>query len=552
MSGWFSKGSDKESAAPSRSTTPMPPRAADDESGASSERKAGQNSTGGAGKLKIWVLEGRNLSLPEGVSASPAVEEAEKKAHARNASINPRESIQRKKSWWLPYVVLEFDKNEVMIDALLGSRDAPKWQSHAEFDVSRASDISISVYLRLQAPTASQNADMGNDVLLGRLDLTPLLVPNQSIDQWYPATVGGGEFRLATSFQPTSGKTSLTIDDFDLLRVIGKGSFGKVFQAKKHDSGRIYALKVIRKSHIASRPGEITHILAERTVLQKVNNPFIVGLKFSFQNTDRLYLAMPLINGGELFNHLQREGSFDIVRTRFYAAELLCALEHLHSFDVIYRDLKPENILLDYKGHIALCDFGLCKLDMKNDSKTDTFCGTPEYIAPELLQAKGYTRSVDWWTLGTLLFEFLTGLPPFYDKNTNTMYQKILQDPLKFPSNMVSSAKSIITELLQRDPTKRLGSGGADEIKRHMFFASIDWQKLMAKKIQPPFKPNVTDNIDVSNFDAEFTSENPTSSIIADSNLSQTVQKQFEGFTYNGNDDRVMNSVAQSTFGQSP
>jgi len=254
-----------------------------------------------------------------------------------------------------------------------------------------------------------------------------------------------------------------------------------------------------------------------------------------------------------LFNHLQREGSFDITRTRFYAAELLCALEHLHSFNVIYRDLKPENILLDYKGHIALCDFGLCKLDMKNDSKTDTFCGTPEYIAPELLQGKGYTRSVDWWTLGTLLFEFLTGLPPFYDKNTNAMYQKILQDPLKFPSGMPSSARSIITELLQRDPSRRLGAGGAEEIKRHMFFASIDWVKLMAKKIQPPFKPSVTDNIDVSNFDAEFTSENPQSSVITDSNLSQTVQQQFVGFTYTGSEEGAMNSVSQGQFGiQSP
>lgn len=500
--------------------------------------------------LTIRVIEGRQLSLPEGTSPPPAVEEAERKAHVRNASINPRESIQRKKSWWLPYVVLEFDKNEVVIDALGGRRDCPNWLSQAQFDVSRVSEVSISAYMRQQAPAGEQKGDMGNDILIARVDMKPSLEANKTIDQWYAATVGSGEFHLSITFQPT--KVALTIEMFDLLRLIGKGSFGKVFQARKIDTGRIYALKVIRKAHIASRPGEITHILAERTVLALVNNPFIVGLKFSFQNTDRLYLAMPLINGGELFNHLQREGSFDIVRTRFYAAELLCALEHLHSFNVIYRDLKPENILLDYKGHIALCDFGLCKLDMKNDSKTDTFCGTPEYIAPELLQGKGYTRSVDWWTLGTLLFEFLTGLPPFYDKNTNTMYQKILSDPLKFPSNMPSTARSIIMELLQRDPTKRLGSNGAEEIKKHMFFASVDWTKLMAKKIQPPFKPSVTDNIDVSNFDPEFTSEAPQSSVITDSNLSQTVQQQFVGFTYNGNEDGAMASVVPNQFAQSP
>ncbi|KAF8318194.1 Pkinase-domain-containing protein [Clavulina sp. PMI_390] len=552
---WFGKGSEKESTTPSRSTTPMPQKPAADDASSASEKKPATTVPAGdsMGKITIRVIEAKDFALPEGITVSAAIDEAEKKAHARNASVNPRESLQRKKHWWLPYVVLEFEKNEVVIDALGGRRESPIWQAVAQFDVSRqSSEISISSYLRLQAPGMGERADMGNDILLSRLDLNPTFDPSKSTDQWFQATVGAGQFHLIIEYKPQ--KVHLTIEDFDLLRVIGKGSFGKVFQAKKIDTGRIYALKVIRKAHIASRPGEITHILAERTVLALVNNPFIVGLKFSFQNTDRLYLAMPLINGGELFNHLQREGSFDISRTKFYAAELLCALEHLHSFNVIYRDLKPENILLDYKGHIALCDFGLCKLNMKNDSKTDTFCGTPEYIAPELLQGKGYTRSVDWWTLGTLLYEFLTGLPPFYDKNTNTMYQKILSDPLKFPSNMPSTAKSIITELLQRDPTKRLGASGAEEIKRHMFFGSIDWPKLMAKKIQPPFKPSVTDNIDVSNFDVEFTSENPTSSVITDSNLSQTVQRHFVGFTYDGHEESAMNSVARGQFGttQSP
>jgi serum/glucocorticoid-regulated kinase 2 len=178
-------------------------------------------------------------------------------------------------------------------------------------------------------------------------------------------------------FRPTRDETPLTIEAFDLLKVIGKGSFGKVMQVRKKDTHRIYALKTIRKAHIAQRPGEITHILAERTVLALVNNPFIVPLKFSFQNPDKLYLVMSFVNGGELFYHLQREGKFDQDRSRFYAAELLCALEHLHSFNVVYRyvppavsafgfiylfplesDLKPENILLDYTGHIALCDFG--------------------------------------------------------------------------------------------------------------------------------------------------------------------------------------------------
>lgn len=283
------------------------------------------------------------------------------------------------------------------------------------------------------------------------------------------------------------------MEAFELLKVIGKGSFGKVMQVRKRDTSRIYALKTIRKAHIVSR-SEVTHTLAERTVLAQVNNPFIVPLKFSFQSPDKLYLVLAFINGGELFHHLQREGRFNEERSRFYAAELLCALEHLHGFNVVYRDLKPENILLDYTGHIALCDFGLCKLNMGDDETTNTFCGTPEYLAPELLLGHGYTKAVDWWTLGVLLYEMLTGLPPFYSEDVNEMYRKILQDPLRFGDEVSKDARSILTLLLNRDPSKRLGSGsnGANDIKNHEFFAKhVDWNRLMAKKVQPPFKPAV-------------------------------------------------------------
>lgn len=194
--------------------------------------------------------------------------------------------------------------------------------------------------------------------------------------------------------------------------MIGKGSFGKVMQVRKRDTGRIYALKTIRKAHIVSR-NEITHTLAERLVLARINNPFIVPLKFSFQSEQKLYLVLAyvctyhfmlpkvltlfcyrFVNGGELFHHLQREQRFNEERSRFYSAELLLALEHLHDLDVVYRDLKPENILLDYTGHIALCDFGLCKLNMKDSDTTNTFCGTPEYLAPEILNAQGYSMSL--------------------------------------------------------------------------------------------------------------------------------------------------------------
>lgn len=261
-------------------------------------------------------------------------------------------------------------------------------------------------------------------------------------------------------------------------------------QVRKKDSGRIYAMKIIRKDRIVAR-SEVHHTLAERTVLSRINHPFIVPLKFSFQTPEKLYLVLAFVNGGELFHHLQRDGKFDERRSRFYAAELLCALECLHKHDVIYRDLKPENILLDCNGHIALCDFGLCKLGMTAMDTTNTFCGTPEYLSPEVLYGQGYTKVVDWWTLGVLLYEMLTGLPPFYDENTNEMYRRILQDELRFPDNFSLATRSILAGLLNRDANRRLGVNGPEEIKNHPFFAEIDWGKLLMKKYQPPYKPNV-------------------------------------------------------------
>jgi len=470
------------------------------------------------GLLLINVLAARGLTLPAGVSMPPAVEKALNSQQAQIAASvtsssvsqrqqasrhKTRDSMQRKQCWWLPYVVLEFDKNEVLIDALGGEIAAPVWMYQTNFDVSRTSEISLQIYLRSGSSVAAANGsdDMGkSDLFLGNIKLTPDFEYMGVKDEWYDLAGGPGQINVQVSYKQQYDN-SLTIDSFDLLKVIGKGSFGKVMQVRKRDTSRIYALKTIRKAHIASR-GEITHTLAERTVLAQVNNPFIVPLKFCFQSEAKLYLVLAFVNGGELFHHLQREQRFNEERSRFYAAELLLALEHLHDFNVVYRDLKPENILLDYTGHIALCDFGLCKLNMTDSDTTNTFCGTPEYLAPELLLGKGYTKSVDWWTLGVLLYEMLTGLPPFYDENTNEMYRKILQDPLRFGEEIGSDARTLLTGLLTRDPAARLGVNGAEDIKKHPFFGKhIDFKKLVAKKIQPPFKPSVASAIDTSNFD---------------------------------------------------
>ncbi|KAF9643504.1 Pkinase-domain-containing protein [Thelephora ganbajun] len=532
----------------SRSTTPTP------------RNPDGSRPQFRSGILAIHVNRAEGLELPPGVQIPPAVQAVLASAQAQAAlSVSPssvtqqrlakqrghKDSVQRIGCWWLPYLVMEFEVNQIVLTPLGGDSKQPVYMYQATFDVSRNSEISLQCYLRTEEPKRGGDGiadDMGNDIYMGGVRFTPdfddMGAPQE---QWYELSSGKGKVMIALAYQPSTGP--LSIDDFELITVIGKGSFGKasspirlhpVLQVRKLNTGRIYALKTIRKQHIVER-GEITHTLAERFVLTRVNNPFIVPLKFSFQSEQKLYLVLAFVNGGELFHHLFREQRFNEERSRFYSAELLLALEHLHDLDVVYRDLKPENILLDYTGHIALCDFGLCKLNMKDSDMTNTFCGTPEYLAPEILNGQGYNKVIDWWTLGVLLYEMLAGLPPFYDEVTDKMYKKILHNPLVFGDEISPLARSILTGLLNRDPSQRLGVNGAEEIKRHPFFAQhIDFERLLQKKIQPPFKPSVSSPVDVSNFDTVFTAEEPTDSVVEGSQLSQTVQAQFAGFSYDG------------------
>lgn len=325
------------------------------------------------------------------------------------------------------------------------------------------------------------------------------------------------------------------MDSFELLKVIGKGSFGKVMQVKKKDTGEIFAMKVLHKDAVIAR-NQLEHTKAERHILQAVQHPFLVGLRFAFQSEQKLYMVLDYLNGGELFFHLKKSARFSEERARLYAAEIVLALGHLHSLGIVYRDLKPENILLDKDGHIRITDFGLAKESVVDNSSAQTFCGTPEYLAPEILSGTGHGRAVDWWSLGTLLFEMLTGLPPYYDQNLNIMYRKILQEELKFPKDLIKSAdaKDLLTKLLDRNPETRLGSSvqDAEEIKNHPFFAKIDWDGLMAKTVEAPFKPEVAAEADVSNFDTCFTDELAQDSFVDTSALSKDENRNFDGFTY--------------------
>ncbi|ORY73876.1 putative Serine/threonine-protein kinase gad8 [Leucosporidium creatinivorum] len=492
------------------------------------------------GLLSIRLIEARSLILPEGVELAANVKSRPSSmgGPGMGSAQRKRESVQRSECSHLPYVILTFDRNEVVIDPLGGSLTNPSYLFQTAFDVSRRSEIGISAYLRnasIKPYSASgghqrKDSQSGRDVFLGSAVLHPVFDPRKQSDMWYPASNGSGEFRLQIAFQP-SRHEALTIDAFELLKVVGKGSFGKVMQVRKKDTNRIYALKTIRKAHIVSR-SEVVHTLAERTVLAQVTSPFIVPLKFSFQSTEKLYLVLAYVNGGELFHHLQNEGRFEEERARFYAAELLSALDHLHQFNVVYRDLKPENILLDMTGHLMLCDFGLCKLNMAENERTNTFAGTPEYLAPELVEGQGYTRTVDWWTLGVLLYEMLSGLPPFYEEDHQKMYNRIVHEQLSFPPFIVGSARDICTGLLQKNPAHRLGANGANEIRRHLFFHGLDWALLERRGIEPMWKPDVENAIDTSNVDSEFLAEPALDSVVEDSHLSESAQDAFRGFTY--------------------
>jgi len=329
----------------------------------------------------------------------------------------------------------------------------------------------------------------------------------------------------------TTNNVKVTKDDFELLNVIGKGSFGKVMQVKKKDDGKIYAMKVLRKEAIIARK-QVAHTKAEKSILQKIQHPFIVRLHYAFQTRDKLYMILDYVNGGELFYHLKKEGRFPEARVKFYAAEITCAMAHLHSLQVVYRDLKPENILLDSDGHICITDFGLSK-EINPEEGTHTFCGTPEYLAPEVLRGQGHGTAVDWWSLGTLIYEMLTGLPPFYSQNINIMYQKILNGELRFPSYVSPEAQSLLEGLLTRDVEKRLGSRSSEDVKKHPFFKDLDWDKLEKKELDAPWKPKVKGENDISQIDTAFTQERAQDSLV-DNHLSDTMQKEnaFDAFTY--------------------
>ncbi|KAJ3043967.1 hypothetical protein HDV00_003494 [Rhizophlyctis rosea] len=300
---------------------------------------------------------------------------------------------------------------------------------------------------------------------------------------------------------PTNGAhLGYELHDFALLKTLGTGTFGRVHLTRFKTTDQFYAMKVLKKVEVV-RLKQVEHINSEKQILSQIHFPFIVNMLCTFQDERNLYMLLEYVVGGELFSHLRRAGRFSPDMTRFYAAEIVLAIEYLHNLDIIYRDLKPENLLLDERGHIKITDFGFAK---KVEDRTWTLCGTPEYLAPEIIQSKGHGKAVDWWALGILIFEMLAGYPPFFDDNPFGIYEKILAGRITWPSHFDSSAKDLIKRLLTADRTKRLGNlrAGSEDIKRHKWFRGVDWDLLLRKQVQAPIVPVISGAGDTRNFES--------------------------------------------------
>ncbi|XP_049761235.1 ribosomal protein S6 kinase alpha-2 isoform X1 [Elephas maximus indicus] len=362
----------------------------------------------------------------------------------------------------------------------------------------------------LNRDTEPTTEDTTEEVTQGKCD--PALPETTSAA---PAEEEGVVKEIDISHHVKEGFEKADPSQFELLKVLGQGSYGKVFLVRKvkgPDAGQLYAMKVLKKATLKVR--DRVRSKMERDILAEVNHPFIVKLHYAFQTEGKLYLILDFLRGGDLFTRLSKEVMFTEEDVKFYLAELALALDHLHGLGIIYRDLKPENILLDEEGHIKITDFGLSKEAIDHDKRAYSFCGTIEYMAPEVVNRRGHTQSADWWSFGVLMFEMLTGSLPFQGKDRKETMALILKAKLGMPQFLSMEAQSLLRALFKRNPSNRLGAGmdGVEEIKRHPFFVTIDWNKLYRKEIKPPFKPAVGRPEDTFHFDPEFTSRTPTDS----------------------------------------
>ncbi|KAF3921294.1 Phototropin-1 [Orbilia brochopaga] len=339
-------------------------------------------------------------------------------------------------------------------------------------------------------------------------------------------------------------KRKMCAEDFEPLTMLGKGTFGTVLLVRHRATGRLYAQKQLKKASIKVHKRMIEQTKTERAILESVRHPFVVKLFFAFQDHQKLYLILEYAQGGELFNYLATERIFPEDTASFYSAEIVLALDHLHrNVGVVYRDLKPENCLLDASGHLLLTDFGLSKV-AEDGARCKSMSGTPEYMAPEVLEGKTYGFEVDWWSLGALIFDLLTGSPPFPGQNNSQILQRITKQKLKLPFYLSPDAKDLLTRLLRKEPTKRLGYKMPQDlatIKKHRFFRKIDWSKLERRELTPPIAPLITDPAMAENFATEFTEANFSPVVTRSSWWGRDAARKdedihFGGFSFEGDD----------------
>ena len=323
----------------------------------------------------------------------------------------------------------------------------------------------------------------------------------------------------------------LNYHDFIPLKLLGRGSYGQVCLVRMKINNKLYAMKVLDKSLLKETHQEL-HTKSERDLMVKVHCPFIVNIKSAFQDPKYLYIISDFMQGGDLFYHLHESHVFRFEQAQFYITEIVLALEYLHKNNMIYRDLKPENILIDSKGHIKLTDFGLSKMLNSSGERSFTICGTLQYIAPEMFVKKGYDNAIDWWSLGCVIYEMFAGKLAFQIKRNMKIDIDLYKKKLQFPRHMDEDAKDLINQLLVPEPKKRLGYGpnGAEKIKKHPFFEGVNWDDVWNKKVEPPFVPELDDEMDLRYFDSQFTDE-PLESFTKNMRARET-SYEYKNFTF--------------------